>query len=66
MFRSTRLVKMFPFKVYHSSSPNTRAYTFFAQSEEEREKWKAKLMDALAVRKVIRDENKVSAMWRVK
>ncbi|KAH8099970.1 hypothetical protein BXZ70DRAFT_1024921 [Cristinia sonorae] len=58
MFRSSRTVKMYPFKVFHASSPNTRAYTFFAQSQEERERWKAKLMDALAVRRVSQDANK--------
>ncbi|TCD69356.1 hypothetical protein EIP91_007912 [Steccherinum ochraceum] len=61
MFRSSRTVKVYPFKVYHSSSPNTRAYTFFAPGEAERDTWKAKLMDALEVRKVGQDANKLFA-----
>ncbi|THH33188.1 hypothetical protein EUX98_g965 [Antrodiella citrinella] len=59
-FRSKKN-EMFPFKVYHASSPSTRAYTFFARDAEERNTWKAKLLDALAMRKVGQDANKLFA-----
>ena len=49
---------MFPFVIYHASSP-ARRYTLYANSEGARRKWMDAFVDALGVRKVVTDANKV-------
>lgn len=49
---------MFPFVISHASSP-ARRYTLYTNSERERNKWHMAFVDALGVRKVVIDANRV-------
>ncbi|CAL1716353.1 unnamed protein product [Somion occarium] len=51
--------QMYPFTVHHATSKMTRRYTLYAASEEERDKWRVALVEAIALRKVRQDAN----MW---
>lgn len=50
---------MYPIVLYHASSP-ARRYTLYASSEEARAKWKEALKEAISIRKIVMDSNKVS------
>ncbi|KAI0784605.1 hypothetical protein C8Q75DRAFT_779589 [Abortiporus biennis] len=59
-FRS-KVVNVYPFTVYHASAKMIRRYTLYASSEEERQKWRSVLVDALGVRNTWRQVNKLFA-----
>ncbi len=59
-FRS-RYRAMYPFTLYHASAVTTRRYTLYANSEQERGKWRAQLEEAMSLRKIRQDSNMVSS-----
>ncbi|KIJ51066.1 hypothetical protein M422DRAFT_65631 [Sphaerobolus stellatus SS14] len=52
---------LYPIVVSHASSPS-RTYTLYTSKPELRSQWKAALVDALGVRRVVADSNKLFAM----
>lgn len=52
---------MFPLVISHASSP-ARRYTLYANSESARNKWRTAFVDALGVRKVVMDANRVMGL----
>jgi hypothetical protein len=54
--KSTR--PMYPFAIFHRLDVKRR-YTFYVERESVREKWREVFVDALAIRRVDRDVNKV-------
>lgn len=50
---------LYPFSIYHAGGKATRRYTLYAPTTTAREKWHTALVEAIGVRKVRQDANKV-------
>lgn len=59
--RDNTPTKMYAFTVYHAATPIAQRYNLYATSEAKRDEWVAKLKEALAIRAVQVDANRVRA-----
>ncbi|CAE6477823.1 unnamed protein product [Rhizoctonia solani] len=55
-------ITMYPFTVYHAADPANRRYTFYAESDSNRQKWLSTIQEAKLIRDTYQNENKYFAM----
>ena len=60
LLRDSPQTKMYGFTVFHAAAPIAQRYNLYATSEARRDEWVGKIREALGVRAVQVDANRVS------